>query len=302
MALEFNLESYIEHSRRVELADLDFKQAAQYPLSVDEKRCLTYMMDIEGHTIVYLKNILSTCALQDAETTAFLSCWAYEEFFHSRALGKFLEAAGVELGATRFAELQNKASLHEWIEGTVASFICHFSRHFHAVYLTWGAISELTTLEAYGVLARRTNHPLLAELLRRLAKDERRHFAFYYSKAREQLKHRSAQRLTRFVIKHFWLPVGGGVKPDGEVQWIAKFVLGDTPGAAVASRIDATIGKLPGLEWFDGLSRTRLESLAASKMSSQAFAGTEKENSGGLAGAEQEIAACEGDDANAVVG
>ena len=135
------------------------------------------------------------------------------------------------------------------------------SRHFHGVYLTWGAISELTTLEGYGVLARRTRNPLLAELMNRLAKDERRHFAFYYAKAKEQLQEPAAQRLTRFIIKHFWLPVGGGVKPDSEVAWIAKYILGDAQGAEIAERIDSTIAKLPGLAEFRGLSRTRAESM-----------------------------------------
>jgi rubrerythrin len=270
MAQGFNLPSYLDHSRKVDLSDLDFRDASRYPLSKEEIRCLTYMMDIEGHTIVYLKSILSTCAVRDPETTAFLSCWAYEEFFHSRALGQFLRAAGQPIAATRFADLQKRASVHEWIESNVASFICHFSRHFHGVYLTWGAISELTTLEGYEVLATRTLNPLLAELLRRLAKDERRHFAFYYNKAREQLQHPAAQRLNRFVIKHFWLPVGGGVKPDGEVAWITKFILGDAAGSAVAARIDTTIAKLPGLEGFDGLSRTRSESLGQIKTPQQA--------------------------------
>src|SRR5580658_9483446 len=137
MAQGFNLTSYLEHSRKVDLSDLDFSEASRHPLTEEEIRCLTYMMDIEGHTIVYLKNILSTCAVRDAETTAFLSCWAYEEFFHSRTLRRFLEAAGQTLSPRRFEELQKGASLHEWIEGTVASFICHFSRHFHGVYLTW---------------------------------------------------------------------------------------------------------------------------------------------------------------------
>ncbi len=272
MAEGFNLPSYLEHSRKVDLSDLDFSEASRYPVSEEEIRCLTYMMDIEAHTIVYLKNILSTCAVRDPETTAFLSCWAYEEFFHSRALARFLEATGQTIDAGRFADLQKRASVHEWIESSVASFICHFSRHFHGVYLTWGAISELTTLEGYGVLASRTRNPLLAELLRRLAKDERRHFAFYYTKAREQLTHPAAQRLNRFVIKHFWLPVGGGVKPDGEVAWIAKFILGDAAGAALAARIDSTIARLPGLARFDGLCRTRTESLAQND-----FAGSSQE-------------------------
>jgi hypothetical protein len=97
--------------------------------------------------------------------------------------------------------------------------------------------------------------------MNRLAKDERRHFAFYYAKAKEQLQAPSAQKLTRFIIKHFWLPVGGGVKPDSEVAWIAKYVLGDAQGEEIAERIDSTIARLPGLESFRGLTRTRQESL-----------------------------------------
>ena len=88
---EFNLESYLEHSKKVDASDMDFSQAPRYPLSEEEIRCLTYMMDIETHTIVYLKGILSTCAIRDPRTTSFLSCWAYEEFFHGRTLRRFLK-------------------------------------------------------------------------------------------------------------------------------------------------------------------------------------------------------------------
>lgn len=258
---EFNLESYIDHSKKVDVSDLDFADVPRYPLSEGEIRCLTYMHDIEAHTIVYLKGILSTCAVRDPRTTSFLSCWAYEEFFHGHTLGRFLEAAGVKLSPMRMVEVQQQASWRDWLEGIGASLICQISQHFHAVYLTWGAISELTTLEGYGLLASRTNHPMLAELLRRLAKDERRHFSFYYNMAREHLQARNAQRLTTLIIKHFWMPVGGGVKPDTEVHWTNRFILGDSRGGEVAARIDATIGKLPGLSWFDRLSRSRLDSL-----------------------------------------
>jgi hypothetical protein len=97
----------------------------------------------------------------------------------------------------------------------------------------------------------------------RLAKDERRHFSFYYNKARFELQARNAQRLTNFVVRHFWLPVGGGVKSDSEVSWILSFILGDPEGAEIAGRIDATIAKLPGLEWFDRLTSSRNEALEA---------------------------------------
>lgn len=257
----FDVEKYIRHSRKVDISDLDLSRAADYPLNADEIRCLTYMMDIEGHTIVYLKSILNTCAIRDPQTTAFLSCWAYEEFFHSYTLRQFLDAAGVPVSANRTAEVQQQASWRVWIEQMGASLICQLSKHFHAVYLTWGAISELTTLEAYGVLAGRTRNPLLAEILRRLAKDERRHFSFYYNKARTQLQPRNAQRLTKFILRRFWMPVGEGVKPDSEVEWIGHYMLGDAAGAAVAARIDQTIARLPGMAWFRGLSATREASL-----------------------------------------
>jgi hypothetical protein len=259
---EFNLERYLEHSRKVDVSDIDFSAVKNYPLSVGEIRCLTYMMDIEAHTIVYLKGILSTCAVRDPRTTAFLSCWAYEEFFHGYTLRRFLEAAGVTLSTERAAEMQKESSWRDWLENIGASFICRISRHFHAVYLTWGAIQELTTLEGYGILAARTENPILADLLQRLAKDERRHFSFYYNMAREHLYERGAQYLTTLLVKHFWMPVGGGVKPDSEVDWMNHFVLGDTRGEQIAARIDATMAKLPGLEWFDRMTLSRRDSIS----------------------------------------
>ena len=257
----FDLEKYLRNSKKVDVSDIDFADAARYPLSENEMRCLTYMMDIESHTIVYLRSILSTCAIEDPETTAFLSCWGYEEFFHGRALRQFLTTCGVAFSGNRLAEVQKATSFKEWLKDMGASLVCQMSRHFHAAYLTYGAISELSTLEGYHVLASRTANPILGELLRRLAKDERRHFSFYYNKAAEQLKARNAQRLTGWVIRNFWLPVGGGVKPEGEVDWILTYVLGDSHGAEVARRIDSTIAKLPGLDWFDRLSRSREQSL-----------------------------------------
>jgi hypothetical protein len=259
--LQFDVERYVRLSKKVDISDLDLSQAVRYPVSEDEIRALTYMTDIESHTIVYLRAILNTCAVEDQQTTAFLSCWAYEEFFHGHTLRQFLNAIGVPVTTARMAEVQRATSSTEWLKEMGASVVCRFSRHFHAAYLTYGAISELSTLEGYGVLARRTRNPILAELVRRLAKDERRHFSFYYNKARLQLEPRGAQSLTSFIIRRFWLPVGGGVKPDSEVNWILSFILGDPQGAEIARRIDATIAKLPGMEWFDRLSRSREHAL-----------------------------------------
>lgn len=52
------------------------------------------------------------------------------------------------------------------------------------------------------------------------------------------------------------------MKPDSEVEWMNRFILGDARGREIAARIDATIARLPGLGWFDRLTRSREESLA----------------------------------------
>ena len=259
--LRFDVERYVRHSKKVDISDIDLTQAARHPVTDEEIHALSYMCDIESHTVVYLRAILNTCAIEDPQTTAFLSCWAYEEFFHGHTLRLFLDAIGAPISTTRMLEVQKATSFMEWLKELGSSILCQFSRHFHAAYLTYGAISELSTLEGYGVLARRTQNPVLAEVLRRLAKDERRHFSFYYHKARVQLQARNAQRLTNFVIRHFWLPVGGGVKPDSEVNWILSFILGDPEGAEIAHRIDSTIAKLPGLDWFQCLTDSRDQAL-----------------------------------------
>ena len=52
MEIGFDIEKYLAHSRKVDVSDLDFSAARRYPLTESEIRCLTYMMDVESHTIV----------------------------------------------------------------------------------------------------------------------------------------------------------------------------------------------------------------------------------------------------------
>ena len=247
----FDLERYLNNSRKVDLSEFDFSDARRHSLTSDEIRCLEYMMDVESSTIVYLRALLRTCIIDDPEAVAFLSCWAYEEYFHGRTIREFLKASGVEVRKDRYVEVKHNASIREWLEEMGASIMCHLTRHFHAAYLTWGAIQELTTLEGYGVLIARTSNPLLKTILTRIIKDERRHFSFYYNKAAPNLQPIQAQRLTSLLLKKFWTPVGSGVKRDPDVDWMVRYVFGDETGSAAARRIDATISRLPGLAWFN---------------------------------------------------
>ncbi len=249
--ITFDLDRYLDNSKKVEISDLDFSQVRNFPLTSDEVRCLSFMMDIEFHTLHYLRGVMKTCAIRDPETVAFLNCWAYEEFFHGHSIRKLLSAAGYEFPRSRVVENDRKRSWREAMEDTAAAALCYIIKDFHAVYFAWGAIQELTTTEAYGLVANRSRHPILAELLHRIAKDERRHFSFYYNKARPLLQSRSAQVVTRTILQNFWTPVGDGLKPDPDVQWTMRFVFGDAEGMNAARRIDAVISRLPGQSWFN---------------------------------------------------
>lgn len=53
------------------------------------------MSDVESHTICYLRDLLVTPSHKDPEVTAFLTHWAYEEFWHGEALDKVLRVHGI---------------------------------------------------------------------------------------------------------------------------------------------------------------------------------------------------------------
>jgi hypothetical protein len=216
--------------------------------------CLGYMMDIESHTIIYLKELLSTSVVEDASITAFLSCWVYEEFYHSQVLKRFLETQGVSVDDSRFAELRRKKPA-DYIQEKLARVLSRMTRHFPAVHMTWGAINELSTLTGYQALVGRTNHPMLTTILSRIIKDERRHFSFYFNQARNRLRPRAAQLLTSTLVRNFWSPVGSPVRGDSDMRRMCAYLFADAEGPARLAEHDEVIARLPGLEWFNLVSR-----------------------------------------------
>ena len=107
----FDLDRYLRVCGATKPERFDWTTTKPQPrLSDDALFTIAYMMDIESHTIVYLRDLLSTRVVRDHEVTAFLSCWAYEEFFHSLLLRRFLATQGVSVEDKRFADLRSRAS------------------------------------------------------------------------------------------------------------------------------------------------------------------------------------------------
>jgi rubrerythrin len=275
---EFDLDRYLRRSRRVDLSSVAWDRVREHPVTESEARCLAYMMDIESHTAIFLRDLLATRAADEPDVTAFLSCWVYEELWHGEAFSRFLGEAGWELAPDRErvesdSTYPSRTRRNLWIRrrlggrgqlkhvGTLVGST--LVDDFVALHMTWGAANELSTLTSYHRLIAKTDHPQLVALLEAIIKDERRHFAFYRAQARMRLaRSRSARRITRWAMDHLWAIVGTGVRPQSETDFVVVDLFGDDDGLAAAREMDRTMADLPGLarlRIFDGARRQALE-------------------------------------------
>jgi hypothetical protein len=262
--VEFDLDRYLRNSKKVDLSGIKWEEIPNHPLSDGDVMCLQYMMDIETHTVIYLRDLLATRVAADPQITAFLSCWVYEELWHGEAFSDFLRCYGIEVPAepklpdgstpmptrpNRWRDLRVRVGVGNGL-GILPTMLGSITtRDFAAIHMMWGAVNELTTLTGYHALIRRCAHPVLHQLLSRVIQDERRHFAFYRAQAKARLQRsRTARRLVRWVLSRLWTPVGAGVKTEEEVDALAIYLFGDGPeGREQIRDIDRTISALPGL-------------------------------------------------------
>ena len=243
------IERYLSVSARIETGDLDWEEARAIGLSPDERFVLTYFSDIESQTIRYLRMLLGMKIAFQPAIAAFLTTWSYEEFFHGHALARLLSECGHPLEANRVEKVSRKARLSEWLESALGPLLSWaFSNQFPAVYMSFGAVQEMTTLCGYERLEASTKNPVLKTLCARIAKQERRHFAWYFNNAREQLnRSRSTRLLARKLLELVWVPVGAGVKTTAEVNRLFSILFPTQHGAELVRKVDARIGTLPGM-------------------------------------------------------
>jgi hypothetical protein len=239
-----DIEAYVSRSRCLDVSGVAWDDVARHPLVPDAVRALRYMQDIESHTIVYLRELLATRAIDDPEVATFLACWFYEETFHGRALARFLEAAG----QTTVARVRSRPPLARRLEYLGIALTSRAWPDFIAVHMAWGAINELTTLTGYQRLAALAGHPVLSDLLSRIMRHESRHFHFYFRQAEKRLARPAAARVARFLVDHFWSPVGSGVQAAEETRFLITYLLSGPSGRAAARKVDTTIRSLPGFE------------------------------------------------------
>ncbi len=241
----FDLDQYVARSGALDLDGIVWDDVRRHPVPAAAVRTLSYMQGVESHTIVYLRALLATRAIDDPDVATFLACWLYEETFHGIALARFLEAAGHPVPAR---SRPGRESLPQRLETMLTALVSRAWGDFCAVHMTWGAINELTTLTGYRRLAAVAEHPVLSDLLARIMRDESRHFFFYYHQAEIRLRRPRAAPIARLLVDRFWAPVGTGVQPREELRFMARYLFAGEEGRAAARKVDDTIRRLPGFE------------------------------------------------------
>ncbi len=244
-----DIREHLTLSRRVELDDLDWAQAAREGLSDDDRRILTYFADVEGQTPYYMLEVAKLDVARDPELLTFLTMWNYEELFHSHAIIRLLAVCGAPPPVDRSHALRTNAQLRARLEDAFQTTLAKVvPQAFVALWMTWGATQELLTACAYDQLARSLGNSVGREVARRIAKQERRHFAYYHASARARLEGNwFAQRMIRTLCERLWAPVGQGVKTPGEIEQMCCDLFPGAMLGEVFGHIDQRIGALPGM-------------------------------------------------------
>jgi rubrerythrin len=254
-----DIAQHLAVSHKVVFEDLDFALAKKVGLTEQEVESLLYFADIESQTVHYFLEVVKLKVARDPELLTFLTMWNYEEYFHSYAITHLLTECGVRVDTAheRAQKIRQnarfKAKFEDFGQGVIAMSM---PKTFIALWMFWGSLQECLTTQAYEELATTTKNPVLAELCKRIAKQERRHFAYYFGQAKKKLEGQPfAQKFVRMIANAFYAPVGGGVKTDLEgAQLVAKLFPKDRI-FEVMSYIEKKMALLPGMDGLDCATR-----------------------------------------------
>jgi hypothetical protein len=245
-------------SELLETEDLAWGDVPKFTIADDDLHTLIYMRDVEGFTSRGFAGLSEHPATwRDPLIARFLRLWHEEETEHARALARFLDV----YGEGREAPIPVVQPAPPPVASTAERWTLTLSRPIGpvvtAAHMAWGATNELLTMNGYRLMAQRTEHPVLSELLKRIASQEARHFSFYALQCEWRLaRSRGTRVAVRTMLQRNWTPVGVGAdyKRPEEFHRVVTNLLQDPTSAnseRVVSRMDATISALPGLEGLD---------------------------------------------------
>ncbi len=244
------------------IASIPWNEVKNHPLDPRFIPILLYMRDVETLTDMYHRELLRTPTGRDPYIGKFMERWGLEEITHGEVLNRFLNEVGVETG-DKWQEQVRRAvgklySMNTFLMTTLTNLV---GRKFTATHMTFGAIHEMSTTQGYRRLMKLADHPVLTTILTAIIREESAHTHFYSSVARLELqKNEYAQKIARFIIDHFWAPVGQGSLAKSRTEYVIRTLFGGDGGMEAADKtVTQRVQEFPGFAGLTTINQTLQE-------------------------------------------
>lgn len=212
---------------------------------------LLYMRDVETLTDMYHRELLRTPTGKDPHIGKFMERWGVEEITHGEVINRFLNEAGFETDDDWQEQVRRDVSkVYKTKMYLITAITNLVGKKFTATHMTFGAIHEMEAAQGYRRLIDLANHPVLTHILKGIIREEAAHGQFYRNIARIELaRDEFSQKMARWVIDHFWEPVGQGSLPAKRTAYTIRTLFEED---SALDTLDNTVTKraqqLPGFE------------------------------------------------------
>ncbi len=140
-----------------------WNEIKNHPINPAFVPVLIYMRDIEYFTDMYYQELRRTPTGKDPVIRKFMDRWSIEELHHANLLNRFLEEAGYPSGKDWRIEATKNIPKAYLVNSYLIDHTCRlFGKYFHGAHMVWGAINEITAMQAYRRLSELAGHPVLS--------------------------------------------------------------------------------------------------------------------------------------------
>ncbi len=251
------------------IENIEWDEVRRYPFDERLTPVLLYMRDVETLTDMYWQELRRTPTGRDPVISKFMERWGIEEVTHGEVLNQFLNEIGHATGRDWKNQVRKNVSKFYHINTYLLTSLTNLIGHrFTATHMTFGAVHEMTTAQAYRRMIEIADHPILTNILKAIIREESAHTQFYWSIARLELrKNDASQRLARKVIENFYYPVGQGSLAKERTKQVVSILFGDDSALlSLDKTVTQRVQQLPGFEGVTKITE-KIGEVAGSKLS-----------------------------------
>lgn len=250
------------------IADIEWDKIKEHPFDERLIPVMLYMRDVETLTDMYWQELRRTPTGRDPVISKFMERWGIEEVTHGEVLNRFLYEVGYRETADWQKKIRQNVSTSYHISTYLITLITNLlGSRFTATHMTFGAVHEMTTGQAYRRMIEIADHPVLTKVLKAIIREESAHTQFYWSMARLELRNNDlSQKLARKVIENFYYPVGQGSLKKERTKEVVSALFGESDALrSLDTTVTQRVQKLPGFEGVTKITE-KIGEVAGSKL------------------------------------